>query len=53
MVASAKNIDPQKFPPTARVAYYHTLRVYLHMQVILWKELTTDSLDPLIWAWKL
>ena len=51
MVASAKNIDPQKLPPTARAAYYHSLRV--HLQVILWKELTTDSLDPLIWGWKL
>ena len=51
MVASAKNIDPQKLPPTARAAHYHSLRV--HLQVILWKELTTDSLDPLIWGWKL
>ena len=51
MVASAKNIDPQKLPPTARAAYYHSLRV--HLQVILWKELITDSLDPLIWGWKL
>ena len=33
MVASAKNIDPQKLPPTARAAYYHSLRV--HLQVIL------------------
>ena len=24
MVASAKKIDPQKLPPTARVAHYHT-----------------------------
>ena len=51
MVASAKNIDPQKLPPTARAAHYHSLRV--HLQVILWKKLTTDSLDPLLWGWKL
>jgi len=51
MVASAKNSNPQKLPPTARAAYYHSLHV--HLQVILWKELTTDSLDPLIWDWKL
>ena len=47
MVASAENIDPQKLPPTTRAAHYHSLRV--HLQVILWKELT----DPLIWGWKL
>ena len=46
MVALAKNIDPQKLPPTVRAAHYHSLRV--HLQVILSKELTTDSLDPLI-----
>ena len=52
MVASAKNIDPQKLPPsTARAAHYHSLRV--NLQVILWKEFTTDSLDPLLWGWKL
>ena len=51
MVASAKNIDPQKLPPTTRAAHYHSLCV--HLQVIVWKELTTDSLDPLIWGWKL
>ena len=51
MLASAKNIDPQKLPSTARTAHYHSLCVYL--QVILWKELTTDFLDPLIWGWKL
>ena len=51
MVASAKNIDPQKLPPTARAAYYHSLRV--HLQVIFWKEFTNNCLDPLIWGWKL
>ena len=51
MVASAKNIDPQKLPPTARAAHYHSLHV--HLQVILWKELTTDSTDSLLWGWKL
>ena len=51
IVASAKNIYPQKLPPTIRAAYYHGLCV--HLQVIFWKELTTDSLDPLLWGWKL
>ena len=51
MVSSAKAIDPQKLPPTARAAHYHSLRVCL--QVILWKKLTTHYLDPLQWGWKL
>jgi len=50
MVASAKKIDPQKLPPTARAARYHSLRV--HLQVILWKELAVSicSLNPLSWG---
>ena len=42
IVTSAKNIDPQKLLPTARVAHYHSLHV--HLQVILWKEIITDTL---------
>ena len=49
VVASAKNINPQKLPPTARAAHYHSLCV--HLQVILWKEITTDTLDPLLCTW--
>ena len=44
-----ENIDPQKLPPTARAAHYHSLHV--HLQVILWKEITTDTLDPLLCIW--
>ena len=33
MLASAKNIDFQKLPPTARAAHYDSLHV--HLQVIL------------------
>jgi len=51
MVSSAKTIDPQKLPPTARAAHYHSLHV--HLQVILWKELTTHFVVPLQWGWKL
>ena len=51
MVSSVKTINPQKLPSTARAAHYHSLRV--HLQVILWKQLTTHSLDPLQWGWKL
>jgi len=50
MVALAKTIDPQKLPPTARSAHYHSLRVQLH--VILGKELAVSicSLNPLPWG---
>ena len=41
IVASTKKIDPHKLPPTARAAYYHSLRV--HLQAILWKELEVNS----------
>ena len=51
MVASAKKIDPQKLPPTERAAHYHSLRV--HLQVILWKELSVNSINPIFWGWKL
>ena len=44
-------LDPQKLPPTERAAYYHSLRV--HLQVIIWKKLTGNDLDPKQWGWKL
>ena len=51
MIVSTKKLDPYKLPPTARAAYYHSLRV--HLQVILWKELAVNSLNPTLWGWKL
>ena len=51
MVSSANAVDPQKLPPTVRAAHYHSLRV--HLQVLLRKNLATDSLNPLLWGWKL
>ena len=52
-MVSTGNIDPQKLPPTERAAHYHSLRV--HLQVIMWKKLTSDhdDLDPKQWGWKL
>ena len=50
-MVSTGNIDPQKLPPTERAAHYHSLRV--HLQVIIWKKLTSDDLDPKQWGWKL
>lgn len=51
MVTSTKKIDPHKLPPTERAAHYHSLRV--HLQVVQWKELRVDSLNPTQWGWKL
>ncbi len=52
MVTSSKSsLDPQKLPPTERAAYFHSLRV--HLQVILWRKLTNNDLDPQQWGWKL
>ena len=50
-IVSTGNIDPQKLPPTERAAHYHSLRV--HLQVIIWKKLTSDDLDPKQWGLKL
>ena len=47
MITSSKSsLNPQKLPPTERVAYFH-------LQVILWKDLANDNLDPEQWGWKL
>jgi hypothetical protein len=35
MVTTSKKIEPHKLPPTARAAYFHSLRV--HLQVVIWK----------------
>ena len=49
MVSSSKaSLDPQKLPPTERAAHYHSLRV--HLQVIIWKELSNNILDPKKWV---
>ena len=50
-MVSTGNIDPQKLPPTERVARYHSLRV--HLQVTIWEKLTIDEFDPKQWGWRL
>ena len=50
-IASSKSsLDPQKLPPTARAAYFHSLRV--HLQVALWKALGNNAWYPEQWGWK-
>lgn len=44
-------IKPQSLPPTARAAYFHSLRV--HLQVIEWKSLMRVTLPAEDWGWKL
>ena len=52
MVSSSKaSLDPQKLSPTERAAHFHSLRV--HLQVIIWKKLSNNSLNPKQWGWKL
>jgi len=42
---------PERLPPTERAAHFHILRVYL--QVMQWKLLMRDGLNPVEWGWKL
>ena len=53
MVSASKVVDPQKLPPTERASHFHSLRV--HLQVMLWKTLTTEEyrFDPEKWDWRL
>lgn len=52
MISSGKaSLDPQKLPPTERAAHYHSL--WVHLQVIVWKELSSIILNPKEWGWKL
>lgn len=52
MATTSKSaLDPQKLPPTERAGYYHSLRV--HLQIMLWRDLIGNDLDPQQWGWKL
>jgi len=42
---------PERLPPTENAARYHLYRV--HLQVVQWKLLSTEALDPVEWGWKL
>ena len=49
--SSKKGPAPEKLPPTENAAYYHSLRV--HEQVLAWKNLKNEAVDPKLWAWLL
>ena len=52
MVASSKKGPaPERLPPTENSAYYHSLRV--HEQLLVWKNLKNEAVDPKLWAWQL
>jgi hypothetical protein len=44
-------LQPEKLPPNERSAFFHVLRV--HYQVVVWKNLSNDDLDPCQWGWHL
>jgi hypothetical protein len=48
---SLATLQPEKLPPTERSAFLHVLRV--HHQVVVWKNLSNDDLDPCQWGWRL
>lgn len=41
---------PELLPLTQNAAYFHSLRV--HLQVVQWLKLSTDTKDPVEWGWK-
>lgn len=41
---------PERLPPTERAATFHVMRV--HVQVVQWKTLMSDDLEPAEWGWK-
>ncbi|XP_066926559.1 uncharacterized protein [Clytia hemisphaerica] len=43
-------IQPERLPPTSDAATQHGARV--HIQVIRWKELDENVLDPTKWGWQ-
>lgn len=51
MVATGNTLpQPQRLPPTERAAYFHCLRA--HLQIVSWKQLSPQALNPLEWGWK-
>ena len=45
------DVLPEKLPPPARAAYYHSLRVHLH--VVTQESVGEINLDTLEWGWKI
>ena len=50
MMAKNKKVEPERLPPTPRASHFHSLRV--HLQVLQWKCLDNQRLDPLQWGWR-
>ena len=46
---TCSSLEPYRLPPTKRATYYHSLRV--HYQVMQWKTLGLNCLNPLEWGW--
>ena len=50
--ATSSNLPrPERLPPTESAARYHLYRV--HLQVVHWKLLSTATLNPSEWGWKM
>ena len=45
-----RKIQPERLPPTERAAAFHSMRV--HIQVMIWKNLSPIGLHPCEWGWK-
>jgi len=48
--SSKMAITPQQLPPTSRAAYYNSL--HAHHQIMDWKSLSTQPLNPTDWGWQ-
>ena len=42
---------PDRLPSTEKTVTFHALRV--HLQIMFWKTLENEQLDPLEWGWSL
>ncbi len=51
MASCGKTLESERLPPTETAEFFHSLRVY--HQLIVWKDLSSEVLDPLQWGWKL
>ena len=51
LATSSLRPRPERLPPYERAAHFHACRV--HLQVVQWKTLMRDCIDPQDWGWKL
>ena len=50
VTTSDSGLIPEKLPPTEGAVKYHSLRA--HLQIVIWKTLSTTALDALKWGWE-